>query len=402
MVLDKAYPPDLRVENEASTLVEAGYDVSLLAIGPDDRARRTTERGVRVTRDRIPAFLRNKMRGLSGSVPLLDLYLGRRIRALHAEDTIDAIHAHDLYLFGACIRAGRRLGIPVVGDMHENWVEALRHYRWSTHFPGRLVINFERWARLERTWSLGVDGLVVVIEEMQDRLEKAGIRPSRIAVVPNTVKLDTYDDWPIQRDIVTAHKNDFTIVYTGGMDQHRGLTTAIDAMPAVREAIPNARLLLVGDGSLRSELMNRAASVERITSSGEGASKKPCIEFTGWQPQELVASYIAAADVGLIPHSKTVHTDNTIPHKLFHYMYAGKPVVATNCAPIERIVEDEGAGLIFRSDDASELSDALIRLGQDANERRGMGERGFSAVSSRLNWDHTAQRLVDLYRDIIS
>ena len=72
------------------------------------------------------------------------------------------------------------------------------------------------------------------------------------------------------------------------------------------------------------------------------------VVFEGFQPQEKIPSYIIASSIGLIPHLKTAHTDNTIPHKLFHYMLMNKPVVAANCNPIERILNESNAGLIYR------------------------------------------------------
>ena len=119
MVLDHAFPPDIRVENEALSLIEAGFEVGLLAVAPDDRPTRDTHRGIRLFRDRLHKEVRNKMRGLAGTVPILTWYLDRQIRRVYQEYRFDALHMHDLYLFGGGLRAGRRLGVPVVGDLHE-------------------------------------------------------------------------------------------------------------------------------------------------------------------------------------------------------------------------------------------------------------------------------------------
>jgi glycosyltransferase involved in cell wall biosynthesis len=71
-------------------------------------------------------------------------------------------------------------------------------------------------------------------------------------------------------------------------------------------------------------------------------------------------------------------------------------VVATDCAPIERIVRETGAGLIYPSGDASALARALLEL-RDPERRRVMGEAGRRAVLERYRWDLTAQRLIALY-----
>lgn len=390
MVLDHAYPPDVRVENEARSLVEAGFEVSLLALAPDDRPETGTHDGVTVHRVRVPAKVRNVMRGLVSTVPLLDLYLAREIQRLHARHPFDALHIHDLYLAGAGLRAGRRLGLPAVVDLHENWVEALKHYAWSTRYPGRLVVNIPRWERTERRWVRAADRLVVVIEEAADRYAEMGVPRERIAVVPNTIKLAAFRGFELEGDLVERFRSPLTLVYTGGIDAHRGLETVVDAMPAIVRAEPEARLVIVGDGRTRRDLEARAGAL------GLGDH----IVFEGWQPQARLKSYIAAADVCLIPHLKTAHTDATIPHKLFHYMFMRKPVVATDCRPLERIVAGERVGRVVPSGEAAAFAEAVLALGADPDERRAMGERGHAAVLARYHWDATVTDLLRLYDEL--
>jgi len=391
MVLDHKFPPDIRVENEARTLKKAGYDVTVLAIGPDSRKKNDVFEGGRIVRDRIWGQVRNKMRGLAGSVGLLDLYLLRRLTALHRERPIDAIHAHDLYLFGACIRAGRKLDIPVVGDMHENWVAALKHYKWSTSFPGKLVVNIQRWDKLELEWSLAVDHLIVVIEEMAERIHQRGVPHEQITVVPNTIHLGEFASWPLeQMEQYRAERP--RILYTGGMDRHRGLEDPIRAMPRVLESIPDAELILVGDGSVRGELESLAGSL------GLGDH----VRFEGWQEQPRVKSFMAMADIGLIPHKKIVQNDHGIPHKLFHYMHMRLPCMVSNCRALERIVSETNCGRVYTSGSSDELASGLITLLGDAGERSRMGEAGFTAVRDRYNWDATAGGLVTAYQQIFS
>ncbi len=390
MVLDHPYPPDVRVENEARSLVEAGYDVSLLALAPDDRPGVDTHGGATVHRAKVPAKMRNVMRGLVSTVPLMDLYLAREIERLHARHPFDFLHVHDLYLVGAGLRAGRRLGVPVVADLHENWVEALKHYAWSNRYPGKLVVNIPRWERTERRWVRAADRLVVVIEEAADRYAAMGIPRERIAVVPNTVNLDVFRGFELDGGLIERFRSSLTLVYTGGIDAHRGLETVVDAMPAILQAEPAARLVVVGDGRTRPDLEARADAL--------GLGDR--VAFEGWQPQARLKSYIAAADVCLIPHLKTVHTDATIPHKLFHYMFMRKPVVTTDCRPLERIVTEEQVGRVVPSGDVAAFAEAVLALSADPEGRRAMGERGHAAVLARYHWDATVTDLLRLYDEL--
>ncbi len=390
MVLDHAYPPDVRVENEARSLVEAGFDVSLLALAPDDRPDVENHQGTTVYRAKLPKKVRNVMRGLVSTVPAMDFYLAWRIQQRYTQQPFDAIHAHDLYLVGTALRAGRKLGLPVVADLHENWVEGIKHYAWSSRYPGKLVVNIPRWERTERRWIHAADQLVVVIEEAADRYAEMGVPRERITVVPNTIKLETFRGFEMEEGLVEDLRSPLTLVYTGGIDAHRGLETVVDAMPAILREEPSALLVIVGDGRTREELVARA------TGLGLGGR----VRFEGWQPQARLKSYIAAADICLVPHLKTVHTDATIPHKLFHYMFMSRPVIVTNCRPLERIVTVEQSGLVVPSGDAASLAAAALRLGADPEGCAAMGERGRRAVLERYHWEATAAGLVDLYRDL--
>ncbi len=389
MVLDHPYPSDLRVENEARTLVAAGHDVTLLQIAPDDRPAADSHQGTRVVRRRLAKRAVDWLRGFAGVTPVPDWIYARMIRQAFAERPFDAIHAHDLYLVGGALRAGRQLGVPVVADLHENWVEALRGYAWSTRYPRKLVVRIPTWYRVERTWVQAADRLVVPIEEAADRYARLGVDPDRIAVVPNTVDLASFDAYPLDPAVEAAVAGPFTLVYTGNIDAHRGIDTAIEAMPAILAAAPEARLIVVGSGPTVPEHQARVADL------GLDAA----VTFVGRVPQPAVKSYLAAASVALVPHKKTPHTDHTIPHKLFHAMRVATPVLASNCVPLERIVEAEACGAVFESGDPASFARQALSV-RDPGDRAAMGERGRQAVAERYHWDATAGPLVALYADL--
>lgn len=390
MVLDHAFPPDIRVENEARTLVDAGFGVAILAIGPDKRAAVEQFHGVTILRDPVAGKARDWLRGLSGTFQFSSRWYARRIRAAFRRWPFDALHVHDLYLFGGGIRAARALGVPIVGDLHENWVEALKHYAWSTRAPARWVVSLPRWERLERKWVTAVDRLVVVVREAAGRNEALGVDPDRIIEVPNTVRVEDFDAHAIDQSLIDRVRAgaDFTVVYTGGMDIHRGLDTTIRAFGEVAAARPRARLVLVGDGRIRPALEDLAHEL--------GLSEN--VWFEGWKEQSLIPSYIRAADVCLVPHRRTVHTDATLPHKLFHYMYAERPVVVTDCRPLDRIVSAENCGLVVPGQDPSALASAILQLVDEPDRAKAMGSCGRKAVLERWNWKATSRDLVAMYR----
>lgn len=390
MVLDQDFPPDTRVENEALSLIDAGFDVSLLSVGIKKLPTRATHRGIHLFRRRLPKQVRNKMRGLAGTVPLLTLFLEREICKVYREKPFDVLHMHDLHLFGGGIRAGRALGIPVVGDLHENYVEVLQDYAWSTRFPGKLVVSIPRWRRIEKRWVNAVDHLVTVVDEMKVRNTRLGVDPDRTCVVPNTIRKADFDDFPVDEGIIASIRSEFTILYAGTIGMNRGLDSVIRAMPDVLAEIPGARLVIVGEGRIRGELEILARQMG-ITDS---------VVFTGWREQALIKSYILGSHVGLLPLYKTAQTEIAIAHKLFQYMYLERPAVVTNCRVQQRIVEETGCGLVYPSGDSSALSKALLTLAADPDMARRMGQNGHQAVLERYNWEATARGMVEMYEQL--
>ncbi|MDE2731947.1 MAG: glycosyltransferase family 4 protein [Bacteroidota bacterium] len=391
MLLDNTFPPDVRVENEALSLVEAGFEVVLLAIGPDNRPRVEMHRGFTVVRCRIHRKLRDWMRGLSGTIPLLSFFILWQVRRMWRRYPFDAVHAHDLYMCGGALRAARRFGKPVVADLHENWVHVLRHYAWSTRFPGKLFISLRRWRWLERKWVLEAARLLVIVPRTKTRYVQLGVSAHRITVLPNTINVRDFDAYPIDQAVIDELESSFTITYTGTINLHRGLDLLIRALPAVVNAC-HARLVVVGDGRIRSEL---EALVRQLGIAAH-------VWFTGWQDQYLLKSFILGSDVCVAPHVKGPHNDAALPHKLFHYMYLKRPVVVTDCAPMQRIVEQHNCGVVTPYGDVNALSSALLELHGNSELRRQMGANGYRAVVERYNWSCSARELVRMYRELFS
>lgn len=388
MLLDKPFPPDPRVANEARSLVGAGHAVSLFCLDLGGAPARETIDGVAIVRYPMRRAFWKKASALILTVPLYRRWFRARLPGFLRAHRIDALHVHDLPLVAEGVRAARAAGIPLVADLHENYPAAVRLYAWANRWPGRWLVSPRAWEAYEKRVLPQADRIVVVIEEARRRLCELGIGldADRITVVENTVHVEEFESFPRDAALRRRLERDFTVTYLGTFDRHRGLEAAIDAVALVRAALPEIRLVLVGTGSIERELRERARA--------RGVADR--VDFEGWQPFARFPSYVRGSRACLIPHLKSAHTDTTIPHKLFHCMLLERPVVATDCAPIARIVRETGAGCIYPSGDAAALAKALLEL-RDADRRRAMGEAGRRAVLTRYRWDVTAERLLALY-----
>jgi len=80
-------------------------------------------------------------------------------------------------------------------------------------------------------------------------------------------------------------------------------------------------------------------------------------------------------------------------------MYLKKPVVASDCKPLKRIVTETGAGLVFKSGDSSDFALAIVKLREKAF-RDELGMRGYHAVVQKYNWKNDGNKLIDLYNSL--
>lgn len=392
MVLStKTYPPDGRVEREARDLIRDGHNLFLMARRGPDQQRCEVVDGVNVIRVPLP-FQKKK-----AAADMIYFFFQRYFILFHIiracrRHKIDALHVHDLcYAFAATL-AGKLLKLPVIFDMHEHYVAMLK-----MSFEARVYKKFKPFAcilffflRLEEKLACRWAGKVIVVaEEHIRRIQSLGVSPDNIVVVTNTEDIDNFTGFEIDQSLLEKYRDNFIVLYVGGFSPHRGLETAVSAMPMVLERISNARLMLVGDGFIRAELKHLAEDLHL-------ADK---LIFTGHQPFKLIPTYIRLSSVCLIPHISTPHIETTMPNKIFQFMMLGKPVIVSSTAPMMRIVNDTDCGLIFKERDSQSLAEKIIEL-QDEDRRLRLGANGRGAVKDRYNWQLTVQALLEIYHNL--
>ncbi len=383
------FPPDIRVEKEARTLAEAGHEVTIVC---ESRTRPTgagSWEGCRVLR--LPT--RSAGARLADIVRVVAMRDPRFQRALEREAaTTDVFHVHDLPLVKTALAVATPRGLPVIADLHENYPAALDSYRldgprWRAAALDR-VSGIRRWEAYERDAVRRADRVLVVVDEAKERLVAAGAPADRITVVENAEDVGRFLAIPVEpvtelQDATGA----FVLLYVGSFGgSHRGLDTAIQAMPAILAERPDALLVLVGDGPMKPRL-------EQITAD---LSLERSVRFLAWQPMSRVPSLIAASDVCLVPHAAHPHTEATSPHKLYQYMLMGKPVVVSSCRPLARVIRDGGGGVVFEAGSPGSLASAVLSL-TDPDRRRALGEAGRAAATSTYNWARSAERLLGVY-----
>lgn len=392
MILDKEFYGDLRVENEVQALSKAGHKVFVYCFSFNGNAKVDDFNGAKIIHIPVSKKFIYKLRGLINTAfNFYPYYVVNLIKKYLIQHKIDVLHIHDLYLFEIGIILKRKYPkLILVGDLHENYVEGLKHYKFSNTFPGKYLISIKKWEKKEIEWCNKYDYLITVIEEAVDRYASLGIPKNKFSVVSNYVNLNSFNVAEFDETILTKFDKYKTLIYVGGFDIHRGLESVINAVPLMIKKISEFKLVLVGDG----------ANLNSLKELSQKLKIENYISFEGWQHHLKLPSYIKAANVCLIPHLKTQHTDNTIPHKLFHYMLLKKPVLASNCKPIERILKDANAGEIYKSSDSNDLAEKTITIFNNENLLKQYGENGYKAVIEKYNWNETSKNLINLYKKV--
>jgi colanic acid biosynthesis glycosyl transferase WcaI len=220
--------------------------------------------------------------------------------------------------------------------------------------------------RLERFLYRRAQGIGVICDGFRDNLLAKGVEPSKVAVLPNSIDLDmirpeTRNGQSLAR--LGIDPSDFVVMYSGSIGLKQGLETLVDAAVRLRDE-PGIRLLVVGDGPSRADLVDRAAS--------HGLTN---IRFLPLQPRETLSQQLGAADVLAITQRQAV-TDTVFPGKLLYYMAAGRAILASVSAGSEtgRFVAAQRVGLITPPEDPAAFAEAVLRL-----RREGASECGRQA-----------------------
>ncbi len=344
---------------ECRTLALAGYDVTLVA--PHD---------VDVSRDgvRIAAVPRPGGRGERATRTAWRVFrAGWRSRA-------HVIHVHDPELLPWALLM-KLLGRRVIYDAHENLPKDIR----SKHYlPGPLralvaaVVDL-----LERAACTCLDGVVTVTPGIASRFP-----PGRTIVLRN---------FPLLAEFAAATPGDYAarrpvVLYLGGLNEIRGVREMVRAIGRVKDSL-GAELWLVGRFD--------PPGLEHQLAAEPGWSRT---RWLGWRTREQVALALAASRVGLLVlHPVPNHLDS-LPIKLFEYMAAGLPVVASRFPAWERIVN--GAGAFVDPLDAGAIAAEIERLLENPEDAARMGEKGRAAVEQELHWEREAAGLIALYQRV--
>ncbi len=379
-VYKEDYPWDIRVEKLLHFFRDEGHPISLVCRNLKNLPRREQAEGIDIWR--LPSFAGLGKLGSLMSVPFFlhpIWFFGilNAVRRSHSE----LIVVRDLPLMPTALAVGRLTGTKVLFDMAECYPEM---YASTLQYSGnslakRIVKNPGFAAFLEKFCVDRADMTFVMIEESQDRLVARGCDPARIRIVSNTPPR-------VERPVLDGGTADvMRIFYVGFITRIRGIDNALHGLRAYLDR-PGEKPRVIMD------LIGKGAATEEFKRLARELDLEDHVNFRGWCSHEEVAESFAASDVGLLSYHVCSHWNHTIPNKLFDYMVAGMPVLATDVIPIQRIVHETDCGVICRDNDPESFADALAEL-SDPDRRRQLSTNGYEAVERKYNWTEDCGRI---------
>lgn len=387
MLLDHPFPPDTRVENEMKSLTAAGNEVHIACFQKKtEPLLEKTSYGI-IHRKPVSSFVFKSSVGVL-KYPFYFNYWRKYVDELFAQIHFDAIHIHDLPLAKIGYEAKRKYGVKFVLDLHENWPVLLQLSTHTNTFLGKLLSSNKQWIRYEKEMSSTADRVIVVVDEAKTRISSLGVKPENIEVVSNTLNIEQFD--PIERK---EFKTDlFRMLYVGGINYHRGIQTVIQAIALLKDKGIEVHFDLVGDGSYLKDIKGLIDELH----------VQDNVTVHGFKHYTEICDLYESANVALIPHIKSGHTDNTIPHKIFQYMYAGIPMVVSNCDPLVRIMKETESGVSYRYDHPEELANIIAEFYAHPEHLNDYIRKGRQAVIDKYNWKIDGAKLVNLYKQLLA
>jgi glycosyltransferase involved in cell wall biosynthesis len=239
------------------------------------------------------------------------------------------------------------------------------------------------------------DRIVSVTDRLKDELVKLYSVPAeKIIVINNGANTDIFKpmDQKQARDRLKLDNSQKYICFVGHLAAWQGVEFLIYSAPYILEKCPDVRFLVVGDGVMKSKLLEIA--------SGTGVIDK--FTFTGRIPYESVPVYINAADVCVAPFIKDRNSKIGLSAlKTYEYLACGKPIVASNIPGVEDLIDLSGGGISVPSENPEELANAVVKLISDQEMRNIMGEQGRKYVFENHSWDGVARKILDICHEII-
>ncbi|MFC1904246.1 glycosyltransferase family 4 protein [Chloroflexota bacterium] len=342
----------------------------------DNAARANPEATIHLRR---PGFI--KFPGLGHPSAVFTHYL--EIKNTIKEKNIEAIVLYSAATNGLqTLHLARKFNIPVV-------FRAIDILHQLVPFPSlRSLVKL-----LEKKVYAGADFLLPHTPKEAGYLTTMGAKEANIKLLALPVEMNLFHPSPESTELRQKSglgEQDQIILFQGTLYPFSGLDLFLYQFPELLEQIPNAKLLLVGNGPQRPEL-------ERIVTQ---LKLHKNVVMTGFQPYDMVPGYINLATVCINPFLINSITREIFPGKIPQYLACGKPVISTALPGLMTVIEGEKQGIIYVNS-ISEMINELISLLKSSERRQKLSQAGLNYTRQVHSSEQVGRQLETILKEAI-
>lgn len=354
---------DVRIyQKQCRSLAKAGFLVSLVV---------ADGRGDEVDLDGIRIYDVGKMNGRVKRILFGTQKVLARAEALDG----DLYQVHDPELLAAGARLTRK-GKAVIFDSHEDVPKQILGKPYLNMILRRIVSRL--YALYESKVVRRLSAVIAATPMIEAKFSRLAHRTINVNNYPKLGELANEIPWTNKKD---------EVCYVGGISETRGIIELIDALEKTSSII---HLNLVGQFS--------EYETERKARTRPGWRR---VLATGFQDRDGVRDIMARSLAGIVTFAPLPNHVDAQPNKLFEYMSAGIPVIASDFPLWREIIAGSNCGLCVDPRNASDIAAALDWLVSNPATAERMGQNGKSAVESIYNWKNEEKKLVALYRELL-
>ena len=297
------------------------------------------------------------------------------------------VFTRDLGVASLILQFPRRLRPPLIYESHcfSPTEAAQRSQALST----ARVVSPRKQRRLMRregrVWC-GADGYIVTTTGNLAELERRFGKRLRVAVIPNGTRLQP------DRKFETLHPiPPLCVVYAGHLYPWKGVDVLLQALVKLE----GVNATIIGGDAAEPDF-------QRLQDTSRSIGLGSRVEFVGMVEPSRVSGLLAKGDVLVLPNVGAEPTVNhTSPLKLFEYMAAGKPIVASNLPSIREVLRDGENAVLVEPGNPTALTSGLRRVLEDRKLAERIASRAFDEVTE-YSWDCRAERVEALLNEVMS
>jgi len=375
---------------ECKTLVKVGYDVTLIApYYADDKVVFDNDEGIIDNNELINGD--NKTTIIDG-IKIVWLpkphnrffrifFLTRIVYRLALKQKADIYHFHDPELLPWMWLLKKKTGAKIIYDVHEDLPKDILIKEWIPgivrHFIVNIVKQFEKFA------SRKFDFIVTATPDISKNFK-----------LPNVVDIKNYpvlDDFKIFKDpIFPKNKDHYNLIYIGVLDRNRGIKEIINSLNFINPQY-NIKLTLIGrffDKDFKEEIKKLEKSAK--------------VNFLGWLFPKDAYKYLLESDIGMVCLHPLEQFSTSLPVKMFEYMAAGLPVIASNFSLWKEIIEANKCGICVNPLEPRDIARAIEYLIENPKTAKEMEENGKKAILEKYNWEEESKKLIKTYQRLLN